>query len=107
MRGFTKAAAVIATMAAMSVPFSAQAGDAAAGAAKAAMCAGCHGANGKAVIPNYPNLAGQNEAYLIHALHAYKNKERNGGTAVIMQGQAAMLSDTDIENLAAHFSSLK
>ncbi|MGB5802880.1 MAG: cytochrome c, partial [Vibrio anguillarum] len=44
---------------------------------------------------------------LISSVKAYKNKERNGGLAVVMQAQAAMLSDADIENLAAYFASLK
>jgi len=90
--------------------FSAQAtlaGDAAAGKAKAALCAACHGADGIATMPAYPNLAGQNEAYLVTAMKAYRDKQRNGGMAGIMQMQAANLSDADIDNIAAHFSSLK
>lgn len=83
------------------------AGDAAAGQAKAAVCAACHGADGIAVIPGYPNLKGQNEQYLVSAIKAYKNKERNGGLAVVMQAQAAALSDADVANLAAYYSSLK
>ena len=82
------------------------AADAAAGKSKAAVCAACHGANGIAQIPGYPNLAGQNEAYLVSSLKAYKSKQRNGGQAVIMQAQAANLSDEDIANLAAYYASL-
>ncbi|EGQ8089297.1 cytochrome c [Vibrio vulnificus] len=83
------------------------AGDVAAGQAKAAVCAACHGANGMATIPGYPNLKGQNEQYLVSAIKAYKNKERNGGLAVVMQAQAAMLNDADIANLAAYYAGLK
>ncbi|MBY7834731.1 c-type cytochrome [Vibrio fluvialis] len=83
------------------------AGDAAAGKAKSAVCAACHGADGVAVIPGYPNLKGQNEQYIVTAIKAYKNKERNGGLAPVMQAQASMLSDDDIANLAAYFASLK
>jgi cytochrome c553 len=83
------------------------AGDVTAGKAKTALCASCHGANGIAVMGMYPNLAGQNEAYLVSALTAYRSKERNGGMAAIMQMQAANLSDADIEDIAAYFSSLK
>ncbi len=82
-------------------------GDIAAGKAKSGMCAGCHGAKGKAFIPTYPNLAGQNEKYIVSALKSYKNKSRNGGQAVIMQGQVASLSEDDINNLAAYFASIK
>lgn len=87
-------------------PLAVQAGDAAAGKAKAAACAGCHGADGKALIPSYPNLAGQNAAYIEQALKAYKSGQRTGGQAAIMQGMAAPLSDADISNLAAYFSGL-
>lgn len=87
-------------------PLAVQAGDVAAGKTKAAACAACHGADGKSTNPNYPNLAGQNAEYIEIALHAYKNKDRSGGQAAIMQGMAAPLTDDDISNLAAYFSSL-
>lgn len=82
------------------------AGDAAAGQVKSAVCAACHGADGVATIPGYPNLKGQNAQYIISSINAYKNKERNGGLAVVMQAQASLLSDDDIANLAAYYSSL-
>ncbi|MDX1458221.1 MAG: cytochrome c [Marinobacter sp.] len=91
---------------AASMPALGMAGDVEAGKTKAAVCMACHGQNGMAQIPSYPNLAGQNEAYLVNALNAYRSKQRNGGQAPIMQGQAAALSDDDIANLAAYFSSL-
>ncbi|UPW17899.1 c-type cytochrome [Agarivorans sp. TSD2052] len=74
--------------------------------AKAPLCAACHGAEGKAMIPGYPHLAGQNEQYLISSLKAYKDKQRNGGQAAIMQAQAAALSDAEIAELAAYFSKM-
>lgn len=86
---------------------SVMAGDIAAGQAKSAICAACHGADGIAVIPGYPNLKGQNEQYIVSSIKAYKNKERTGGLAVVMQAQAAMLSDADIANVAAYYASLK
>lgn len=87
-------------------PLAAQAGDAAAGKAKAAACAGCHGANGKSANPAFPNLAGQNAAYLESAIKAYKTGQRTGGQTSMMVGMVAPLSDADISNLAAYFSSL-
>ncbi|MCS0349463.1 c-type cytochrome [Vibrio diabolicus] len=83
------------------------AGDATAGQAKAGVCAACHGTDGIAVIPGYPNLKGQNEQYIISSIKAYKNKERTGGLAAVMQAQASLLSDEDIANLAAYYASLK
>ena len=83
------------------------AGDPLAGKEKSATCAACHGADGIAKIDTYPHLAGQNEEYLINALKAYRDKEREGGQAAIMQGMAANLSDQDILDLAAYYSSLE
>ena len=77
--------------------------NAAAGKKKAAACEACHGADGNGIAPNYPALAGQYQDYLVQVLHEYKNGQR---TNAIMNGMAAPLSDQDIEDLAAHFSSL-
>ncbi|WP_028305225.1 c-type cytochrome [Oceanospirillum maris] len=82
------------------------AGDAAAGKTKAAVCAACHGANGISMIPMYPNLAGQKAQYIENAIKAYKAGQRGGPTAMLMNPQAAALSDQDIADLAAYFSSL-
>ncbi|MBB3226965.1 cytochrome c553 [Luteibacter sp. Sphag1AF] len=69
-------------------------------------CAGCHGVDGyQNVYPSYnvPHIAGQNEQYIINALHAYKNGERKHPT---MTAQAESLSDKEIADVAAYLSSL-
>jgi cytochrome c553 len=79
------------------------AGDATAGQALAAPCAACHGQNGVAVLPAYPNLAGQGEAYLRKQLGLIKS----GARAVpLMAGQLDALSEADLANLAAFYASL-
>ena len=78
------------------------AGDAAAGQAKSQTCAACHGADGLAVAANYPNLAGQSERYLLRQLKMIKSKVRD---APLMAGQLDAMTDTDLANLAAYFSS--
>lgn len=83
------------------------AGDVAAGKAKSAVCAACHGANGKAAIPTYPNLAGQNAGYLEEAMKAYKAGQRTSPQAATMKAMAMPLTDADIKNLAAYYASLK
>ncbi len=77
-------------------------GDAAAGAKKAATCEGCHGKGGVSKSGQFPDLAGQYEDYLIHALEQYRSGDRKNA---IMNGMAGNLSDTDIADLAAYFSS--
>lgn len=78
-------------------------GNAANGKTKAAACFACHGADGNAVDPQYPRLAGQYNLYLQQVLHEYKDGRRNNP---IMKGFVATLSDQDIEDVAAYFSSL-
>jgi cytochrome c553 len=81
-----------------------QAGDAAKGQAKTAVCASCHAADGNSMIAANPKLAGQGENYLIKQLKDFKSKTRDNG---IMFGMAGMLTDDDIENVAAYYASQK
>lgn len=81
---------------------SALAGDPAAGEQKAATCAACHGADGVSQISTNPTLAGQYASYIEHALKSYRDGSRQNA---IMAGFAAGLSDEDISDLAAWFSS--
>lgn len=82
----------------------AAAGDAAAGKAKAAICGACHGMDGNSINPLWPNLAGQHEAYTVKQLKAFKDGSRKDP---VMAPQASMLSDEDMENVAAYFASQK
>jgi cytochrome c553 len=79
------------------------AGDAAAGKSRAAACAACHGANGISANDMWPNLAGQKETYLAKQIKAFRDGDRKDP---MMAPMAAGLSDTDIANLAAYYSSL-
>ena len=77
-------------------------GDAEAGRKKSQPCQACHGPNGISVSPDFPNLAGQNADYMLHVLKHYKNGKRKNP---IMQAQVASLSEKDMLDLAAYFSS--
>ena len=80
------------------------AGDAAAGAkTHADNCASCHGAIGISPNDTWPNLAGQNAAYFVRILGAYKSGAQ---TDIMMSPVAQPLSDADIQNLAAYYASL-
>jgi cytochrome c553 len=79
------------------------AGDAVAGKAKSATCAGCHGAEGVSSNPLWPNLAGQKEAYLVKQIKAFRDGTR---ADPMMSPMAKPLTDDDIANLAAYFTSL-
>ena len=95
-----------ALLAAVFAASSAQAfeGDPQQGRIKAETCLGCH------AIPSYtntypmyhvPKVGGQHEAYIISALLAYRTGQRAHDT---MHGNAQGLSDQDIADIAAFFS---
>jgi len=80
------------------------AGDAAAGKTKSASCAACHGADGNSANPLWPKLAGQSPAYLTKQLKDFKSGARKDPT---MTAMAAPLSDADITDIVAYFSTQK
>ncbi len=69
-----------------------------------AMCTGCHGIPGyKTAYPevyHVPKIAGQQQAYLVNALKAYKSGERSHQS---MRGIAASLTEEDMTALAAYY----
>jgi cytochrome c553 len=71
------------------------------GQTKAAPCVACHGVNGNSANPQWPSLAAQNGPYIVKQLKAFKSGERQDP---LMSPMAAPLSDDDIEDLAAYFS---
>ena len=79
------------------------AGNAADGKKRAADCTGCHGADGNSPNNTWPNLAGQNAAYLVRILTAYKSGDQED---VAMTPIAKDLGDADIQNLAAYYAGL-
>lgn len=80
------------------------AGDAAAGKSKSTVCGACHGPDGNSPNPLWPNLAGQQAAYLVKQLKDFKSGARKDP---VMAPMAAPLSVQDMENLAAYFTSQK
>ncbi len=77
-------------------------GSADAGRTKAGVCAACHGADGNSVNPEWPSLAGQHADYIVSQLTAYREGRRQNA---LMSPQAMVLSDEDMHDLAAWFSS--
>jgi len=79
-------------------------GDPAQGRIKAESCLGCHAIPTYTnAYPNYhvPKVGGQNEAYIISALISYRKGLRGHDT---MHVNASSLSDQDIADIAAFFS---
>ena len=84
-------------------------GNAEAGKAKSTTCAACHNADGNSMLPMNPKLAGQHAKYLEKQLKEFRLASQTGGKEgrnnPVMNGMAAALTDQDIEDLAAYFSS--
>ena len=72
------------------------------------VCSNCHGATGNSKSPNFPNLAAQQEAYIAAQLHLFKGHSREDPPGFeYMWGLSHNLTDKQIQELAAHFASLK
>ncbi len=85
-------------------PGNALARDPVAGKARAAMCATCHGTLGLSQLPNAPNLAGQPAIYLVEQLRNYRSGKRGNEVMAVI---AKPLTDAEIDDLAAWYSSLR
>jgi cytochrome c553 len=76
-------------------------GDPEAGRTKSEACLGCHGIPSyNNVYPTYhvPKLSGQYADYLVAALKAYRDGQRQHGT---MSAQAFDMTDVDMADIAA------
>lgn len=78
------------------------AGDADAGKKKSQTCVACHGPDGNSTAPDFPKIAGQHYDYLLKALKDYKSGARK---SPVMAPLVANLSQRDVEDLAAYYSS--
>lgn len=80
------------------------AGDPKAGEARAGECVTCHGQTGTSAAGMYPNLGGQNVAYLARQLTQMRDGVRDNP---VMKPFVQNLSDADIANLAAFYAAQK
>lgn len=72
------------------------------------VCSNCHGASGTAKSPNFPNLAAQQETYLVAQLSEFRSHSRQDPVGYeYMWGLSHRLTDKQIGELAAHFAAQK
>jgi cytochrome c553 len=70
------------------------------------VCSNCHGMTGNAESPNFPNLAGQVEPYVIAQLNGFKSHNRHDPAGFeYMWGLSRSLTDDQIKGLAAYYAS--
>lgn len=70
-------------------------------------CAACHGMNGNATGPQFPKLAAQRSDYIVQELTRFKSAgpgKKPERVNAIMNGMAATLSPTDMQDLADYYS---
>ena len=72
-------------------------------------CITCHGQKGISVAPNYPNLAKQNERYLVNQLKDIIAKKRANKLTLLMTENPVInsVSDQEISAVAAHITKIK
>lgn len=72
-------------------------------------CAACHGSDGNSPAGDFPSIAGQHSKYLAKQLRDYQLGNQTGGESgrynILMADQVEGLSEQDILDLAAYFSS--
>lgn len=72
------------------------------------VCAACHGAEGHSISPVFPRLAGQQSAYIVLQLDAFRSHLRADPLAqAYMWGMASQLSDENIKALGDYYASKK
>jgi cytochrome c553 len=72
------------------------------------VCSACHGPEGRSVSPVFPRLAGQQPAYIVLQLDAFRSHTRGDPSAqAYMWGMASQLSDDTMKVLADYYSSQK
>ena len=70
-------------------------------------CAACHDGDGRTRFGIYPRIAGQTYDYLLLSMKEFRSKERHQSyAATLMWPSVAKLSDQDLRDLAAYYSSL-
>lgn len=76
-------------------------GDAERGSTLTATCVACHGNDGNSLAGSFPNIAGQNEKYILKQLRDMKSGARAQN---LMVGIVDTLSDQDMQDLAAFYA---
>jgi len=70
-------------------------------------CTACHGKDAKSpLLPVYPKLAGQNEAYMLQQMKDIKSGARNNGMTAAMKGVMHMVNDEEMAAIAKYLSGL-
>lgn len=70
-------------------------------------CVACHGKEGKKPLPGYPNIAGQDKAYILAQAKDIKSGARANGKSNAMQPVMHLVTDEEIGAIADYLSTVK
>ena len=70
-------------------------------------CSTCHGKDGKSpIMPMYPKIAGQNQAYTLQQMADIKSGARSNGQSAAMKGVMHLVSEEEMQALADYISTM-
>jgi len=70
-------------------------------------CFTCHGKDGKTpIMPMYPKIAGQNQAYTLQQLKDIKSGARSNGQSAAMKGVMGLVSDDEMKSLSEYIATM-
>lgn len=67
-------------------------------------CANCHGEGGNSILPDVPNLAGQNPSYLLNQMIKFADGSRRNE---FMEGLIKAMSDEERINVSVYYANVK
>ena len=74
---------------------------------KTKTCSTCHGKDGKTpIMPMYPKIAGQNQAYTLQQLKDIKSGARNNGQTAAMKGVMHLVIDDEMQALSEYIATM-
>lgn len=75
---------------------------------KSKTCVACHGKDGNSpIMPTYPKIAGQNQAYLLQQMKDIKSGARSNGQSAAMKGVMHLVSEEEMQALATYIAGLQ
>jgi len=74
---------------------------------KTKTCSTCHGKDGKTpIMPMYPKIAGQNQAYTLQQMKDIKSGARSNGQSAAMKGVMHLVSEEELQALAEYIATM-
>jgi cytochrome c len=75
---------------------------------KTKTCSTCHGKDGKTpIMPMYPKIAGQNQAYTLQQMNDIKSGARSNGQSAAMKGVMHLVSDEELQALSEYIATME